>query len=73
MVLIYTIHGFLRRQKMTKQSNKHFIVFWHWFCQSIADYYFYRGMKKGWNTVSGSKDLNKYNDWIDIKFMFEQE
>lgn len=55
-----------------EQSNKHFITFWHWICQKIADYYFYRGLKKHFNTIEGNKDLNKYHDWIDIKFMFEE-
>ena len=43
---------------------------WMEFCQWVADFYFYRGFKKGFMTIEGNKDLNKYHDWIDIKFMF---
>ena len=43
---------------------------WMYVCQWIADFYFWRGHKKGWMTMAGQKDLNKYHDWIGIKFMW---
>lgn len=47
------------------------ITLWKWLCQTIADYYFYSGMNKGWNTIDGYKMLNKYNKWSNRKFMFD--
>lgn len=44
--------------------------FWMVFCQRVADYYFYKGMALGWNTIEGSKLLDKYNAWIGRKFYF---
>ena len=49
----------------------YFIIFWKYFCQETADYYFYRGLRKGLNSIEGIKDMDKYHQWIDYKFMFE--
>lgn len=47
--------------------------FWMWVCQSVADHYFYKGLHLGWDTIEGNKLLNKYHDWIDIKFIFKKD